>query len=146
MGSGAEGGGNLISNIRAFLALHPGSSAKQIKVGISALNKTEINSCLYSNIDVQFQKIGEAPPLWWNTGDPSMGQQTLDLEVISNEEFFSNPELAPASDRDMIEVDDSEPVLEEESSATSSNNAPQRFSVCSKCGQVIGSKGHCGCQ
>jgi hypothetical protein len=146
MNSGLEGGGNLISKIRAFLALHPGSSARQIKVGISALNKTEVNSCLYANIDVVFKKIGEAPPLWWNTGDPSMGQQTLDLEVISNEDFFSNPELASASDHDTIEVDDSEPVLEDEISATSSNNAPQRFSVCNKCGQVIGSKGHCGCQ
>ena len=146
MGSGSDGGGNLISKIRAFLALHPGSSARQIKVGISALNKTEVNSCLYANIDVQFKKIGEAPPLWWNTGDPSMGQQVLDLEVISNEEFFSSPEVTPASDPDMIEVDDVETVSEEESSIGSVNNAPQRFSVCGKCGQVIGSKGHCGCQ
>jgi len=146
MVTGLEGGGNLISKIRAFLALHPGSSAKQIKVGISAFNKTEVNSCLYSNIEVQFQKIGVAPPLWWNTGDLSMGQKVLDLEVVSNEEYLSSPEVVPVSSYDVIEVDAAEPIYEEERPRGPATDASQRFTVCGKCGQVIGSKGHCGCQ
>jgi hypothetical protein len=146
MVTGLEGGGNLISKIRAFLTVHPGSSARQIKVGISAFNKTEVNSCLYSNIDSQFQKIGEAPPLWWNTGDLSMEQKVLDLEVVSNEEYLSSPEAAPVSGHDTIEVDAAAPIYEEERPMGPVTNVSQRFTICTKCGQVIGSKGHCGCQ
>jgi hypothetical protein len=138
--------GNLISKIEGFLKLHPGSSARQIKVGIGAINKTEINSCLYAQIGVRFQRVGEAPPLWWNSSDPTIGQESLDLEVPSNEEYFSTAEAQIPLYDNLEESDDVDKFGAAEPSVGASSNPSVRYSICAKCGQVVGSKSRCGCQ
>lgn len=54
--------------IKSFLESKPQSSARQIARELQ-IDKSEINSCLYTNIRTMFAKIGESPPLWSNSDD-----------------------------------------------------------------------------
>lgn len=134
---------SLISRIQVYLAKNPGSSARQIKTGLKISNKREVNSCLYTYVDSQFRKQGDSPPLWWN-----LGERASDVEQIessnSNDMEFSNSVETVATEYE--DLDAELQVVEEETDTDQrTSKVSQRFSVCGKCGQIIGSKGICGC-
>ena len=146
MGTDLNGEKSIIQRITAFLKLNPGSSARQIKVGISAVNKTEVNSCLYARINKDFQKRGETPPLWWNLENPSVEQQSLEINTAANEEDLVDQEVELVSDNEITAIEEEDFSNEENDSIQPVKSAGQRFSLCVSCGQIIGSKGHCGCK
>lgn len=131
--------------IREFLAVHPGSSARQIKVGIGASKKTEVNSCLYSFIGDEFQKRGESPPLWWNVGDHTSLQEVNELNLTSGDVDIDVQVENEVDIRQIVETEVDESVDEGGYPKVSETNSLKRFTICGKCGQLIGSKGNCGC-
>ena len=134
---------NLISRIQVFLAKNPGSSARQIKTGLKISNKREVNSCLYTYVDVQFRKQGDSPPLWWNKGESVNAAEQIESPNSNDMEFSNSVEAVPTEYEDL---DAELQVVEEETDTDQrTSNVSQRFSVCGKCGQIIGSKGICGC-
>ena len=141
MASDTEDVRNLLSRIQVYLGKNPGSSARQIKTGLKLSNKREVNSCLYTYVDVHFRKQGDSPPLWWNKGEPANAVEQIEN---SNDIELSNfVETVPTEYED-LDTDTHE--AEEKTDADHrTNSVSQRFSVCGKCGQIIGSKGVCGC-
>ena len=74
-----------------------------------------------------------------------MGQESLDLEVPSNEEYFSTAEAQIPLYDNLEESDDVDKFDAAETSVGASSNPSMRYSICAKCGQVVGSKSRCGC-
>jgi hypothetical protein len=134
---------NLISRLQVYLTKNPGSSARQIKTGLKISNKREVNSCLYTYVDVHFRKQGDSPPLWWNKGEPTNAVEQIESSN-SNDMDFSNFVESVPTEFEALDAD-THVVEEEPDAAHRTNDVSLRFSVCGKCGQIIGSKGICGC-
>lgn len=93
----------LIQKISDYLQENPNSTARNICKEIGA-DKSNVNSCLYSNEGTHFFKEGLTPPLWRNINDSS-GTQTVETEI---------PEFDDNESEDDFEIDDDESIGEGE--------------------------------
>jgi len=93
----------LIQKISDYLQENPNSTARNICKEIGA-DKSNVNSCLYSNEGTHFFKEGLTPPLWRNISDSS-GTQTVETEI---------PEFDDNESEDDFEIEDDESIGEGE--------------------------------
>ena len=100
----------LIQKISDYLQENPNSTARNICKEIGA-DKSNVNSCLYSNEGTRFFKEGLTPPLWRNVFESS-GSETAETELaeIDDSQFEDdfkiddNPRLIN-SDEDWTRLD-----------------------------------------
>ena len=118
----------LIQKISDYLQENPNSTARNICKEIGA-DKSNVNSCLYSNEGTRFFKEGLTPPLWRNVNDSS-GTQTVKTELT---EFDDNE-----SEED-FEIEDDESIGEC-AELTEQNSEEQQVEIVLKTLTVLAAK------
>ena len=118
----------LIQKISDYLQENPNSTARNICKEIGA-DKSNVNSCLYSNEGTRFFKEGLTPPLWRNVNDSS-GTQTVKTELT---EFDDNE-----SEED-FEIEDDESIGEG-AELTEQNSEEQQVEIVLKTLTVLAAK------
>jgi hypothetical protein len=94
----------LIQKISDYLQENPNSTARNICKEIGA-DKSNVNSCLYSNEGTHFFKEGLTPPLWRNINDSS-GTETVETELAEFDDNESEEDFEIEDDASIGEGED----------------------------------------
>lgn len=95
---------NLTQKIGDYLQENPNSSARNICKAIGA-DKSNVNSCLYSNEGTRFFKEGTTPPLWRNMIDSS-GTEKVENKITEFDDNESEEDFEIEDDESIGEGED----------------------------------------
>jgi hypothetical protein len=94
----------LIQKISDYLQENPNSNARIICKEIGA-DKSDVNSCLYTNEGTRFFKEGLTPPLWRNISDSS-DTETVETELAEFDDNESEEDFEIEDDESIGEGED----------------------------------------